>query len=174
VTPNSILSPALPVVEPSVAHVSDVSDRLRGAQPSHMPFRGTVAQPIGATLFCLDRPNERSEQQAPTLEVAMTPELWNEPALDTARYPPETQTDPGSTVCVARELRAVRPRKASSTDRARMASWVIAAHHAVTKADIRHLVLVIDTTEGDWMLDNLRADIVRWEDLPYRWIARQQ
>jgi predicted transglutaminase-like cysteine proteinase len=55
-----------------------------------------------------------------------------------------------------------------------MASWVIAAHHAVTKADIGHLVLVIDTTEGDWMLDNLRADIVRWEDLPYRWIARQQ
>jgi predicted transglutaminase-like cysteine proteinase len=33
---------------------------------------------------------------------------------------------------------------------------------------------VIDTTEGDWVLDNLRADVVRWEGLHYRWIARQQ
>jgi predicted transglutaminase-like cysteine proteinase len=32
---------------------------------------------------------------------------------------------------------------------------------AVTPADVGHLVLVIDTTEGDWVLDNLRADVVR-------------
>jgi len=24
------------------------------------------------------------------------------------------------------------------------------------------------------VLDNLQADVVRWEKLPYRWIARQQ
>jgi predicted transglutaminase-like cysteine proteinase len=45
---------------------------------------------------------------------------------------------------------------------------------AVTPGDVGHLVLVIDTTEGDWVLDNLRADVVRWEGLHYRWIARQQ
>ena len=45
---------------------------------------------------------------------------------------------------------------------------------AVTPDKVGHLVLVIDTAEGDWVLDNLRADVVRWRDLPYRWVARQQ
>jgi predicted transglutaminase-like cysteine proteinase len=45
---------------------------------------------------------------------------------------------------------------------------------AVIRPNIGHLVLVIDTDEGDWVLDNLRPDIVRWQQLPYRWIARQQ
>jgi predicted transglutaminase-like cysteine proteinase len=44
---------------------------------------------------------------------------------------------------------------------------------AVTPGDSGYLVLVVDTTEGDWVLDNLRANVVQWKDLPYCWIARQ-
>jgi predicted transglutaminase-like cysteine proteinase len=45
---------------------------------------------------------------------------------------------------------------------------------AVTPAGVGHLVLVVVSTDGDWVLDNLRNDVVRWEELPYHWIKRQQ
>lgn len=35
-----------------------------------------------------------------------------------------------------------------------------------------HLVLVVVTDQGDFVLDNLRLSIVRWDKLPYRWVRR--
>lgn len=35
-----------------------------------------------------------------------------------------------------------------------------------------HLVLVVVTDQGDFVLDNLRATVVRWDQLPYRWVMR--
>ena len=73
-----------------------------------------------------------------------------------------------------RELRSVRPREAPRTHQAWMGPGALQLATAVTPDKVGHLVLVIDTTEGDWVLDNLRADVERWRDLPYRWVARQQ
>jgi predicted transglutaminase-like cysteine proteinase len=58
-----------------------------------------------------------------------------------------------------------------------MRGWPSGALHlttAVTPQAEGHLVLVVSTNEGDWVLDNLHANVVPWESLPYRWVARQQ
>jgi predicted transglutaminase-like cysteine proteinase len=44
---------------------------------------------------------------------------------------------------------------------------------AVTGGNEGHLVLVARTDQGDLVLDNLRASVVDWASLPYRWISRQ-
>lgn len=35
-----------------------------------------------------------------------------------------------------------------------------------------HLLLVVVTDRGDYVLDNLRPTMVRWDELPYRWVMR--
>jgi predicted transglutaminase-like cysteine proteinase len=35
-----------------------------------------------------------------------------------------------------------------------------------------HLVLIVATDRGDFVLDNVREDVVRWDSLPYLWIKR--
>jgi hypothetical protein len=72
------------------------------------------------------------------------------------------------------ELRSVRAGEAPRIDRPRMAGWRNCNYTPQSLRPVGHLVLVIDTAEGDWVRDNLQADVVRRENLPYRWIARQQ
>lgn len=36
-----------------------------------------------------------------------------------------------------------------------------------------HLVLVVSTTKGDYVLDNLAKRVVRWDSLDYRWLKIQ-
>ena len=38
---------------------------------------------------------------------------------------------------------------------------------------INHAVLVVHTHDGDYVLDNLRSGVTRWNALPYRWLKRQ-
>lgn len=147
---------------------------------SHMPLGGFVAQPIGAELFCLENGTECAEQRSAAQEIKMTPELWND--LLTVQYDINRKVRPsrevrfawdysnngtGNCVQFALEKRRALIRRGWPTAALQLAT-------AVTPDKVGHLVLVIDTTEGDWVLDNLRADVVRWGDLPYRWIARQQ
>ena len=33
-----------------------------------------------------------------------------------------------------------------------------------------HLVLVVSTDRGDYVLDNLQPAVVRWDELPYHWV----
>ncbi len=36
----------------------------------------------------------------------------------------------------------------------------------------RHIVLVIASDQGDFVLDNLQPEVIRWDKLPYRWVMR--
>jgi predicted transglutaminase-like cysteine proteinase len=145
-----------------------------------MPLGRTVPQPLGAQLFCLENAIECSEQRSATQEIKMTPELWSDlvsvqrdvnqkfkPTRE-ARFAWDYSVDgTGNCVQFALEKRRALIRRGWPAGALQLAT-------AVTPGDVGHLVLVIDTTEGDWVLDNLRADVVRWEGLHYRWIARQQ
>jgi predicted transglutaminase-like cysteine proteinase len=51
------------------------------------------------------------------------------------------------------------------------ASLLLAA--AMTETDEGHLVLVVVTSQGDYVLDNRQRAVVPWEELPYRWLERQ-
>jgi len=43
---------------------------------------------------------------------------------------------------------------------------------AITPKDEHHLVLIVVTDQGEFVLDNLLTSIVRWDKLPYRWLER--
>lgn len=43
----------------------------------------------------------------------------------------------------------------------------------VTPSAERHAVLTVATDKGDYVLDNLRQDLVPWRDSGYEWVARQ-
>jgi predicted transglutaminase-like cysteine proteinase len=150
------------------------------AQSGHMPLGGTVSQPLGAELFCYQHANECTEQRSATQEVKMTPELWSQllsvqheingkfkPTREVRFAWDYSSNGTGNCVQFALEKRRALIRRGLPPGALQLAT-------AVIPANIGHLVLVIDTDEGDWVLDNLRSDVVRWEQLPYRWIARQQ
>ncbi len=44
---------------------------------------------------------------------------------------------------------------------------------ATTEGGEGHLVLVVHTTKGDYVLDNRLSRVVDWTYLPYRWISMQ-
>ena len=43
---------------------------------------------------------------------------------------------------------------------------------AFVPSEEAHLLVVVVTDRGDFVLDNLRATVVRWDQLPYRWVMR--
>ena len=43
----------------------------------------------------------------------------------------------------------------------------------VTTWGEHHLVVVVRTNEGDFVLDNLNTKIRRWNQTPYRWVRIQ-
>jgi predicted transglutaminase-like cysteine proteinase len=43
---------------------------------------------------------------------------------------------------------------------------------AIVSSGEAHLVLVVVTDRGDFVLDNLRQDILRWDRIPYHWVKR--
>jgi predicted transglutaminase-like cysteine proteinase len=43
----------------------------------------------------------------------------------------------------------------------------------VTRQNQHHLVLVVHTKQGDFVLDNLNANIRNWTDTRYRWVRIQ-
>jgi predicted transglutaminase-like cysteine proteinase len=148
--------------------------------PGHMPLGLAATQPLGATWFCAEHARECVPQPAPPADIAMTPARWHDlravqhdvnlaitpaPGADVAWH---YATD-GSGNCVQFALEKRR--------RLMERGWPAAALRlatVVTPWDEGHLVLVVVTSQGDWVLDNLHRRVARWEDLPYRWIARQQ
>jgi predicted transglutaminase-like cysteine proteinase len=45
---------------------------------------------------------------------------------------------------------------------------------AVTRRNVRHAVLTVTTTQGDYVLDSLHDEILPWTALGYQWMMRQQ
>ena len=155
-----------------------------GAEPpapaSHMPLGASTSAPMGAVLFCEQNSSECGEARATPREVAMTPEKWADlRAVQTAvdrRIAPSQKADmtwhyadggAGNCVQYALEKRRDLIGRGWPAGALQLAT-------VVTPNNNRHLVLVVATNDGDWVLDNLRADVARWDDLPYHWTARQQ
>jgi predicted transglutaminase-like cysteine proteinase len=140
-----------------------------------------VAPPVGAMLLCAaPHPGCRPAVAAsPTPPLVLTPSLLA--TLNDVQRTVNREIEPtrrpdliwhyatdgiGSCVQYAMEKR-----------RALIAAGLPAADlelaTALTPRGEGHLVLVVRTFAGDFVLDNLRDGIVPWQSLPYRWIARQ-
>jgi predicted transglutaminase-like cysteine proteinase len=44
---------------------------------------------------------------------------------------------------------------------------------ALTETGEGHLVLIVETSQGEVVLDNRQRHVVDWRDLPYQWLERQ-
>ena len=150
-----------------------------GGSSSRMSLGQPTSPPIGSILFCRQNPHECMPQQAATGQVEMTAELWTElrsvqRAVNRQFRPTKArevawhyaQDERGTCVQYALEKRRRLLQNGWPAQALQLATVVV-------PGDIGHLVLVVDTAEGDWVMDNLRSDVVRWTDLPYRWVARQ-
>jgi predicted transglutaminase-like cysteine proteinase len=155
--------------------------QLAQGDASRMPLGGSARPPMGAVLFCEANSAEcAAPASAAPQEVAMTAQRWDElrtvqdgvdadivptPRADIAWHYPQGGT--GNCVQYAMEKRR----------RLLELGWPAAALQlatVITPQNNHHLVLVIDTSQGDWVLDNLHRDVARWQDLPYNWQERQQ
>ena len=148
--------------------------------PGHMPLGGATTQPIGASWFCAENTRECAGQSPAAAEIGLTAERWHDlravqrdvnrdiaPATTAEvawHYPVDAS---GDCVQFALEKRRRLVQRGWPAGALRLAT-------VITPRDQGHLVLVAVTSQGDWVLDNLRHDVTRWEDLPYRWIARQR
>lgn len=150
------------------------------APASQMPLGPSTSMPMGAVLFCEKNSNECGESRTTPRRVAMTPERWTDlRSVQTEvdrRIAPTEKADMawhyaedgiGNCVQYALEKRRDLIGRGWPAGALQLAT-------VVTPNNNRHLVLVVATTEGDWVLDNLRGDVARWDDLPYHWTARQQ
>jgi predicted transglutaminase-like cysteine proteinase len=156
---------------------------LAGTNPGPMPLGPPVGAPLGASAFCHYSPTECEQPASTVAAVDMTQDRRRElesvqQSVDNGiapRLPTNSSevawhyaTD-GAGDCVQYALEKRR----ALLER----GWPAGALHLVTAStatDVRHLVLVVSTSDGDWVLDNLHTDIVPWSTLPYEWIARQQ
>lgn len=141
-----------------------------------------IAPPIGAMLFCAQHGPECGSDDAAdsapplpltpallatllTVQQTVNRAIEPSPRPDLAWH--YATNDVGNCVQYAMEKR-----------RALIASGLPAANLELATARTpnaeSHLVLVVRTVAGDLVLDNLQDEIVPWQQLPYRWIARQE
>ena len=151
------------------------------AAASRMPLGHPTSPPMGAVLFCESNAGECPHRALPASQpVALSAGQWaelnavqqavNQSIIPTARADIAWHYAAGGVGnCVQYALEKRR--------RLLQQGWPAAALElatVVTPSNARHLVLVVATTQGDWVLDNLRPGIAGWDELPYHWTARQQ
>lgn len=145
---------------------------------------GETRPPIGWVQFCRDRPWEcRSEMQQPR-DAVMNRQRWSEltevnrrvnreiePVTDQElygvteywTYPTNNQGDCEDYVLLKRR---------QLIDRGWPESALLITVVRDEKGD-GHAVLTVRTTEGDFILDNVRDDILPWSQTGYRFVKRQ-
>jgi predicted transglutaminase-like cysteine proteinase len=145
-----------------------------------MPLAGLTTPPAGATLFCATHAEECPVGPSPAVRVAMTPELWSQlREVHRSVNAAIKWTEPdgvawhyakgpeGACVQFAMEKRRALLQRGWPAGALQFAT-------AITPENEGHLVLVVATTEGDWVLDSRRRDVTAWDNLPYRWMERQE
>src|ERR1700761_2125492 len=139
-------------------------------QGSMMPTGQSIGQPIGAMLFCKTNSDECADNSAPEVRVQMSDEVWHE--LRTVQYNVDADIAPrnptmvawgyatnGSGSCVQYAMEKRRALIAMG--------WPASSLRLVTatvRGGVGHLVLVANTTQGDYVLDNLSRDVMPWQD----------
>jgi predicted transglutaminase-like cysteine proteinase len=153
---------------------------MAAPEPIAMPTGRATSQPIGAMLFCAAHRWECAASPRVTVRVEMTDQRFEQ--LRRVQHEVDRRIDPSPAVDIAWHYavngkgRCVQ--HAMEKRRQLIAlGWPAAALELATvetRHGEGHLVLIAATSRGELVLDNLRRDIMPWQALPYRWIARQE
>jgi predicted transglutaminase-like cysteine proteinase len=157
-------------------HAQLVLGETIGAPP-HMTLGEFALAPIQFTVFCLRRP-ERCASSEDIQKITYDDESRRK--IDSVNrgvnrsiapfaHAPDVPWQDDATIGDCNEFALAK--RSQLLDLKFPASALLLAV-AVVPSGEAHLVLVVVTDQGDFVLDSLRRDVVRWDKLPYRWIRR--
>jgi predicted transglutaminase-like cysteine proteinase len=159
-----------------------MSDDLRIA--SYEPVGDQVKAPSGWLQFCRDWPSECPSVATAARDVAMTADSWKtiedvnltvnrqvKPVTDKDHYdrseywtyPQNNEGDCEDYLLLKRKILMEK-----GFPQAALLITVV----ALSNGD-GHAVLTVRTTRGDFVLDNLRNDVLPWTETGYRFVKRQ-
>jgi predicted transglutaminase-like cysteine proteinase len=154
------------------------------ATPLSMATGGPTLPPFGWTKFCIERPQECQTEPAAEREVALSVSAWAElerinkwvnatikPKRDLEHYGEVdkwTYPDDGYGDCEDYVLLKRRMLMEAGWPREALLITVVIDHNGEG-----HAVLTVRTDRGEFLLDNLREDIVPATKSSYRFIKRQ-
>ncbi|MGY6707871.1 MAG: transglutaminase-like cysteine peptidase [Rhizobiaceae bacterium] len=155
-----------------------------GAQAqAFMPTTGLSSQPIGHYEFCQRKPHECGPTNASGAQVELTRELWAEIVeinnLVNAMVTPRTDWElwgveeywaypyNGYGDCEAYALEKRRRLIQAGVPAASLLMTVVRQQNGEG-----HAVLTVNTSMGDFILDNLEPRVLRWHDTDYEVLKR--
>jgi len=151
----------------------------RGSDPVSIMGQGSfVLPPLAAVKFCMTYPGECKTGQAVRLhhdgELSGLIERVNRSVNAKIRPQPEAAGEDEWLLNVsAGDCDDYAVQKRHDLIKAGIPASALLLAAAVTGYGENHLVLIVTTDKGDFVLDNLRSDIRLWSRTGYRWISRQ-
>ena len=156
---------------------------MKEPKASYAKTYGKALPPVGFVGFCARQPEECRPSGGKAIKLAMSPERWGQlyqvntyvngkiaPVSDIDLYgEPEYwayPTDAGD--CEDYLLLKKRYLEGMGFPAAALLITVV-----LDEKNEGHAVLTVTTSEGDFILDNRRNDIRRWNDLDYTFLKRQ-
>lgn len=175
-----VMRPTLMVQEKAPLTVDPV---LLPASTS-MPTAGVVAAPMGFVAFCAAHGEACAAGNSPGVAappVALTAATIAQlrtvnDEVNEAIWPAAERSASGDTWSIAPTYGDCDDYAVTKRDRLLKAGWpanTLLLATARTAGGERHAVLVAVTDRGDFVLDNLRSQVVAWSSAGYLWEARQ-
>ena len=143
------------------------------AKPAYMPLGEPMLPPFSFIRFCVRKPL-RCPLSKETRKIPLQPE--NRKILEKVQRNVNHQLGAGlerwddgvtRTDCTDYAL----TKRSRLLDMGYPPSALLIAIAFVPDGEA-HLLLVVVTDRGDFVLDNLRPTVTRWDELPYRWVMR--
>jgi len=154
-----------------------------GAAIRHIKLDGPSLPPMAHTQFCVRYNDDcRPRKMFRGGPVALTPEKWAQ-LQEVNRSVNRSIRPERNELGLAGETWIINPDRGDCNDYAVSKrhellerGWparVLLLGEVVTQSDEHHLVLVVRTKAGDFVLDNMTAQIKPWAHVPYRWVRVQ-
>jgi predicted transglutaminase-like cysteine proteinase len=155
-----------------------------GPQVQQLKLDAPLLAPMAHARFCLQYPEDCKVRRMAFRgsKIALTPKLWSELVkvnLEVNRRIVPERNNEG----VAGEKWLVSPARGDCNDYAvtkrhellerGWPSRALLLAEVVVPSGEHHLVLVVHTSDGDFLADNLNANIRPWFKARYRWVRMQ-
>ena len=169
----------------AVAGATGVSEEVKNNEQraSYAKTYGKALPPVGFVGFCARNPGECTPAGGKSVKLAMSPERWNllyqvntyvngkiAPVSDQDLYgEPEYWAYPMD----AGDCEDYLLLKKKYLEGLGFPPSALLITVVLDEKNEGHAVLTVTTSEGDFILDNRRNDIRRWNDLDYTYLKRQ-
>lgn len=168
--PSTLLLLTLYVV--AIAPISPSSAGERASKPAYMPLGRALVAPISFDKF-FDRKPQRCARSQGVRRITLNSETRqkleevqrgvNRSLSGLERWNDDATRNDCTDYALTKRSRLL--------DMGYPPSALLIAV-AYVPSEEAHLLLVVVTDQGDFVLDNLRRTVVRWNQLPYRWVMR--